>query len=150
MKTFDDVRRFLGNIDYINCGGCGIAALAMYRWLKNNNQLKKSTKIVFFDNYKDSYNNNKNYIKKNNGKPEACSHVVLSFRNSYRRNYIDSVKLINKNDFYYMLIVTEEFLVESLNNFTTWSTAFKRRANVKKIEKELNIDLSDVLSNYSW
>ena len=34
MKILTEVQEFLSDIPYINNGGCGIAMLAMYRWLK--------------------------------------------------------------------------------------------------------------------
>ena len=41
MKHFAEVLRYLSSIEYINRGGCGVAALAIYRWLKKHDKLKQ-------------------------------------------------------------------------------------------------------------
>jgi len=35
--TFEDVQEAINQVPCINRGGCGIAALAMARWIKKNN-----------------------------------------------------------------------------------------------------------------
>ena len=39
IKTLKQVQKFLSNIPNINRGGCGISALALYRWLENNGNI---------------------------------------------------------------------------------------------------------------
>jgi hypothetical protein len=34
ITTFEDVRKFLSQVPKIDDGGCGIAALSMYRWVE--------------------------------------------------------------------------------------------------------------------
>ena len=41
INNFGDVQEFLSEIPHINRGGCGIASLAMFLWLKKNKELRK-------------------------------------------------------------------------------------------------------------
>jgi phosphotransferase system glucose/maltose/N-acetylglucosamine-specific IIC component len=44
--TFKEVRDYLSGIPAISRGGCGVAALAMYLWLKKNNKLSDGFEFV--------------------------------------------------------------------------------------------------------
>ena len=61
VKTFDEVLNFLSNIPSINCGGCGISALAMYRWLKKHGKTTEETAFYYLENDYERHNNNKGY-----------------------------------------------------------------------------------------
>ncbi len=41
MKTLYELRAYLESIPYINNGGCAIAALFMYKWLKTTRPKSK-------------------------------------------------------------------------------------------------------------
>jgi hypothetical protein len=51
-KDLIDVMDELNGIPCINRGGCGIAALAMYRWIKLNTSY--SPEIYFYYSYRDN------------------------------------------------------------------------------------------------
>ena len=76
-ETFEDVKEFLSNIDYINSGGCGLSALVMYRWLKKYDKLTEDIKIIFLDNDEYNYKNNKECMTNKQGVLEAPSHVIM-------------------------------------------------------------------------
>jgi hypothetical protein len=139
---FKSVQETLGNIAYINAGGCGISALAMYRWLKANNKLQKDTAFMYFDNNDDTYNDNRKALKGQNVEPTSCSHVVLK----HGKKYIDCYGEIQvKYRFRYKLrIKSEAFVVASINNLNCWNPSFDRAKNVPKIQERLGIDLSDI------
>ncbi len=142
MKTLKEVQEFLSNIHFINCGGCGIAALSMYRWLKKNNKLNGKTKFAYFycSDAKDDYLNNKMVLRDKKGEPVACSHAGIL----YRTNYIDCNDKIDVSEYDFIQHVSEEdFIIRSINNTGEWNTYFSR-GNIPEIEKELNIDLSDI------
>jgi len=142
-KTFKEVQEYLGNIKYINAGGCGIAALAMYRWLKKNNQ-SKNTSFMFLDNEWMMFQNNKKCLETNNGTPGSCGHVVLLHGNKFIDCYGN---YYNVEKFSYRLrILSEDFLVNAINNISTWNTDFNRKKEISKISKHLHIDLSDIKS----
>ena len=54
MEAIVNTLNQLNNIKNINCGGCGIVALSMYRWLKKNKILPKDFKIFYL--YPSTYN----------------------------------------------------------------------------------------------
>lgn len=148
MKHFAEVLRYLSSIEYINRGGCGIAALAIHRWLEKNGMLK-DTKIVFLYDYMTHmlYNTNYEILNKNrNGIPEGAPHIVVKRLNKY----LDSEGYLKKThiDFRYSnkLEVDTDFLLTAINNNRgKWNELFDRKKQIPKIAKNLNIDLSDVV-----
>jgi len=148
MKTLKDVQEFINSIPDINSGGCGVAALAMYRWLKKNDMLKKTTMFHFLHSYDGYlYETNKRYVEKNEGKPSACSHIGLIHGN----RTIDCEGFINTREYKYKIRTSNEnMLVLAVNNVNDWNSMFDRK-HVKTIAKKLDIDMSDVnTNNHEW
>lgn len=141
LQTFDEVRNFLNNITSINAGGCGISALAMYRWLKLHGKVTEQTAFYFLDNDEDNHNNNKKYLANKYILVKASSHVVLY----HNDQTIDSggFKSINNYD-YALLEKSEKFLLAMINAVWSWNHSFERKKHVGKIAKTLGIDLSDI------
>ena len=140
MKTLDEVREYLSKVSYIDLGGCGISALAMIRWI-NKNMRNKKVLINFTHNSCSYYNDNKDYFENGKGKVCAHSHIVLR----YKRKYFDCRMEYKLKDLDRILKTNhEEILLEAINNIGTWNDKFQRKY-VKKIQKDLDIDLSDVL-----
>jgi hypothetical protein len=141
--TFSDVQKNLKSIITIHLGGCGISAIAMYRWLKKNNQLPTDTKFVFFSD-KFDYQHNYRCLKNNKGTPNSCYHIGLY----YKKKYIDCKGMIDKKSVNFSLkklkIKDESFVISALNNIYQWNTAFKREKHIPEIEEQLNVDLSDI------
>ena len=139
MRDLYEVQSYLNDISCINHGGCGIAAYAMYLWLKKENKLEKGTKFVFlYDNGDDTrFFNNQTVLKEKNGDVYAPSHVCL-YHNGY---YIDSDTCdVYIGQYKRKHIVDESwFLVNSLCNIFTWNLTFNRKNNMSKIEKTLGI-----------
>ncbi len=122
IKSFKNVRKYLNSVEDINMGGCGISALAMYRWLKKNNKLPENTKFAFLYNSKYDFTSNSEINKGNkNGLPVAPYHAVL-FHN---RKYIDCRGKINVNEYNYkQMINNEEFIKKAVNNILKWNKTF--------------------------
>jgi hypothetical protein len=146
-KTLDQVRSFLNDIPNINSGGCGIAALAMYRWIKKNvPQHVDNVLFHFFHRDSESYNNNKTLLNNNTYNSDNIaipSHIGIQIKNLTK--VIDTYR--NLDIQYYGYVVetnSEDVLIKAINNISNWNPMFFRKHNVKKIQKELNIDLSDV------
>jgi hypothetical protein len=145
MKTLLEVKEFLNDVDYINSGGCGVAALAMYRWMEKNNMLKGNETFTFLyvsnDNF--FYDNNEKYFKGKEQLIIAPAHVVLNIDGEY----IDSTsRSMERFQYHYPRKhenVTEEELLKSLND-PHWNDLFERDCDVPFIADELGIDLSDV------
>ncbi len=148
MNTLKEVNEFLTDIPYINQGGCGISALAIYRWLNKNNQLTNNTSFVYMHKHhdKEDYEINKSILKNNNHKtPKSCNHACL-FHND---RYIDAKGEIasNRLDYeHFQFIKKESFILASINNVDQWSNLFER-AYIGYIEDALKINLSDIKGN---
>lgn len=142
IETLEQVQLFLSSIDNINRGGCGISALAMYRWLKKHGKTNEQTAFYFLENDEDNHKNNQQYHTNKEIVLKASSHVVL-YHNDQTID-CDGFKPIS-NYSYQLLEKSEEFLIKMINNIHSWNYSFKRKDHVKKIARTLQIDLSDVL-----
>lgn len=136
---FNGVLSYLDSIPNINNGGCGIAALAIYRWLKKN-QPEKECKITFLsDNYIYSLNCEK--LKSNILSLVVPSHIVVEIDGKF---YDSDGEYPNyRGNCYYQ--VKEDHLITTINcpDCNNWNDVFKRK-HTKSIAKTLGIDLSDV------
>jgi hypothetical protein len=143
METFSDVRNYLNSIPNIHRGGCGIATISMYRWLKKN-QSVRGIRFIFLDTYSNySYNNNKRYFETKKGSPVACSHVGLFMKGKA----IDCEEELNLVKYPFNIKTTDEkALIIAINKIYDWNERFKRNY-IKNIAKKLDIDLSDILIN---
>jgi hypothetical protein len=145
-EEFEDVREFLTNISCINCGGCGLSALVMYRWLKKYNKLPEGTKILFLDNDLNNHLNNKECMSNKEGVLKAPTHIVIVLRDTYMDCANIQYNIAQRYD--YILEVGENYLVECLNNIESWNYMFDRNEAMSEIESKLHIDLSDVMKKY--
>lgn len=147
IKTLNDVREYLDSIPNISQGGCGVSALAMYQWLKANNKLYSTTKIVYLyaTHMKSAYSNNKKALACRNVQPTSCNHAVLL----HKRKYIDSSnsfsslkELHNSNRTKLALSMSAISVVQkSISNSRVWNDSFDRNKYIPEIEKKLNIKL---------
>lgn len=134
-KEFEDVRSYLSNIPSINNGGCGYAALAMYRFL---NKRHNSCRIVFLHDFTDSSSiNNLKYLNGETSTADSCSHVCILYNNKL----IDCKEEINVS-YYRTIFVSrgEDMLTNALKN-GKWNPDFDKRM-ISNIEQKLNINLS--------
>ena len=153
-KSLDEVKEYLNNIYGINQGGCGIAALAIYRWLRDNNQLVGDESFTFlYVSYDNCFQENsallqnKSFFSPGRNKLSSCSHVMLFHNGEHHDSCGTTVSFhyVNRHE-----KLTENLLLESLN-FGEWNNQFERDDNVPKISRKLKVDLSDVKSpSYSW
>jgi len=140
MKTLQEVRNYLADINYISNGGCGIAAYAMYLWLKKNDQLTDDFKFVFLYNGwgdEEYYENNLRVLKNRDGIPVAASHIGI-FHNGIHMDCESEIKLTRYK--HIQFIEDEEFLVNALKS-NSWNHLFDRDKQIPIIEKALDIDL---------
>jgi len=142
VNNLKNARKTLNKIPHINCGGCGISALALARWIKKN-QPENKAKIIFM--YSEDKVNlyNRNEAKLLIGNTEelfAPNHACIFYNNLY----IDSNCFFKRSDFkFFQEIKSEQLLLDAINNIGTWNEDFKRE-NITKIEILLDINLSDV------
>lgn len=147
VHTLLEAQRNLDDIYAINWGGCGISALAMYRWLKDNDMLVGDESFTYLYIPSDSsYENNTSVLEERNnnrdcnGKLASASHIMLYHNGQHLDSRGDRI------GYQYSMSHTgmsEEQLLESLNH-GFWNDSFNRSLNVPKIEKMLKIKLSDI------
>lgn len=138
IQTFLQLRRYLQAIPYIDEGGCVIAALTMFRWLK---QRQTASQIVYFyDNRNsDSFQQNETYLKNDISVwPASCNHAYVSVNG----------KLYDTNgrqtDGRQHHTVTIALVVDSIKNITGWSNSFDRDF-IPYIMKDTGVDLTDII-----
>lgn len=140
IKDFSDVQKYLRAITNIHRGGCGVSALAMFRWLKNNNKLE-DTRFVYLYDDKEAYLNNNRILRNHEGIPKGAMHVVLLHEGKFIDCYGD-VNIANHGE-WVQIIDEVEFIEKSVSNRKGWNQTFGRE-NIEKIENKLEIDLSDI------
>jgi len=140
ITELDDVKEYLKSIPSLHYGGCGIAALAIKRWLKKHKNIDSHI-IYGFTNKHDYYRPNAIAIEKNDlNAVSSCSHAGVCINGE---TTIFDVKTVwSKDEFPYYLTMPEEFVVPSLN-VNRWNSCFDR-SHIKDIANKLKIDLSDV------
>jgi hypothetical protein len=115
----------------------------MYRWLKDNNQIKPDTCFYYLYRFNDHSLFNKNFriLEGSKGIPISCTHAILFHDN----HYIDCSGIVDLDEYRWLQkIDSEDFILKSVNNIGYWNEWFNRK-NVKEIAKKLSIDLSDIL-----
>lgn len=132
----------LSKIPNINCGGCGIATLILYRWLKKHDKLCGDEMFVYlYDSKQENYTHNQKALQDKTIVPTAATHVCLY----HAGKYIDSQWEVLPTHYSYLHNIThEEFVVNSINNINSWNSYFERKDILSLIE-ELELDFSDIL-----
>jgi hypothetical protein len=123
----------------INRGGCAIAALVMYRWLK---QRKEKCHIVYFYSYSCKEYRSENFkikIGLKNAEPSPCLHAMVEYKGLYYDS--SSGTKFSPHQFHHRL--PEPIVVRTINESTNWNSDFDRKA-VAQIMKKTKIDLSDI------
>lgn len=145
--TFADVQAAINQVPNINCGGCGIAALAMARWIKKNDSNWMTYLFVMGHNDVGSFKLNAQVLAKDTElPPTSAAHIGLIVYD----HRTDTQKIVDCNSVYNMLAYDyvntfhdESVLLKAINRVDHWNTAFNRN-NVAIIANVLDIDLSDI------
>lgn len=141
METLEQVRETLDSIPEINRRGCALAALVMYRWLKQNQPEARASIVYLHEDKQDwSYQTNEKYLKGDKETPGACCHAMLKYNNQL----MDSDTTCYKHYCWAIeLEMPEDAVVKSLNQ-PIWNSTFKRGCFLSQIEEAVGVDLSDV------
>lgn len=143
-KGIKHIQWLLNHVDNINDGGCGISALAMYRWLKKNKELAGDESFTFYYRGENDpfYIMNNNVLKKDkmDGRLNSAAHVML-FHNGRDIDSMGECPPMNYDIRHEK--ITEDLLLEAIN-YGDWNSDFNRKRSVNQIEIALKIDLSDV------
>jgi hypothetical protein len=145
VNTVEEMLTYLTTIENINYGGCGIAAISMYRWLLKNDSVDNSENLYFAYLYKradkDRYLSNKKAIKTKGKKNiRVPNHIAICYNNTY----IDCMGTINLKHYEWIQNIYDvDFVLKTINDSDEWNIRFNRQI-VSKIENTLDIDLSDI------
>ncbi len=140
MKTLNDVLLYLNRIPGINSGGCGVAALAIYRWLMAQGEKDLTIDFFYVSSDKHDKEANSQLIQKGELELIAPSHVAVGRGHTLIDSHgIDEIA--ERYNFGHS--VNEEIMVATLNNRDSWNTYFDRK-HTKRIAKTLKINLSDI------
>ena len=131
-------------IPYINCGGCGISSLSIYRWIKKNFNLTDMYFVYVYTNRtEENFKINDKLVKQNRLKTLfAPSHIYLKIGNYFIDSNGCSKSMKSRYNSSHIEI-TEKQLIRSINFAKNWNDFFNRE-NVTKIEELLGINLSDI------
>lgn len=145
VKTIADVQHQLRQIPAINSGGCGIAALAISRWLRKS-PLHATSMIMYGHHDFGTYKQNNEAMINRENKPGSASHigVLIYDHTNDKQMAIDCNGTFDISTYSYANICDEAFLLKSINEVGEWNYAFSRIPNVKALADALDIDLSDV------
>lgn len=145
VNSLNKVRKYLNSIPYINDGGCAIAALSMYRWLQKHSDPGYDCCVIYlYAKYDTSlYRRNLAYINNSYGYLSSCTHAGLY----YNEKLFDCQEYIDRKEYVNELVLDEDHVVESINYLDSWCSSFNR-LNILSIARVLDIDLSDLKTNY--
>lgn len=146
-KKLSDVLNFLDSIEAINSGGCGVSALAIYRWCKKHRVKVDASPFVILTTYGDEWDIRHNSEIIQNGEhldKLEITHLVIEVGTKLT----DSTGEPDLEYYCYRQPeqLNESQLLEALD--CEWNRQFDRRENIPLIEQALGIDLSDVSLRY--
>ena len=136
----------LDEVDYINAGGCGVSALAIYRWCKANNIQIEDRPFVFLWSSHDERDAERNDILLNEGKlndVEVPAHVAVRLHDTEFDSEGDNAG--ESWSIHQTYLLNEAELLIVINESSGWNSLFRRRVHVPEIEQALGVDLSDVI-----
>lgn len=156
-QSFERVKGFLADIEWISCGGCGIAALALYDAAISEG---KKPKIVYlYGDWPSEYDKkqtNENFKLGLTTVAESCMHIVVDIEGEFydvngkvEKHYWNKYCISHTDE------VTREHLIQSLTT-GGWNSMFNRKKWFPKIKQLLgweNVDLPlecDHSGHYHW
>jgi hypothetical protein len=146
-EQFKSILACLNSIPAINAGGCGISALAIYRWCKQNGLDVSDRPFVVLCEDKWDADHNDSYFKGGDVVSAWYPHIAIEIDGTLYDSRGDVSQLDLAYDIPCEYQLNEAELLEALNTKTTWNFMFNRKSSVPKIEYGLNVDLSDVRVN---
>ena len=152
----ESVYKRLTYIKYLNSGGCGVAAYAVYKHLSiYYPDIAKEVKLVFFYRKGDNCASANKKAMSNNKFDYVPSHIVLKYDKFYfDSNFVNRkyqlnagiIQVVDKlNDFTIALL-------ELINNNKSWNKSFNRKKCIPVIEYNLSIKLKEIktITNKKW
>lgn len=137
-KTFEQVRNYLSTVPSINYGGCGISALSMILWLRQNENYDAKITFCYCDLY--SYNRNKSHIRNKDSELNVPSHVAIIYKGKRYDSKGQLPKSTGWHRFEYFHRVSFDVLIDVIDEIDDWNDSFDRKY-VKQIEQKLGVSL---------
>lgn len=130
--TFERLQNDLAEIDGIDDGGCGLAAIAMLRQLKDED--KHVTVVFGYSPFDPCHRMNEDFFAGNNERPVPATHIFLrdddgNTFDCHGNNVEDSWT------FSYFHEMDEQILIDTINNRSQWNRYFDREDIVPVFEK---------------
>lgn len=149
-KAIKEAQKVLIDIPSINCGGCGISALSILRYLESKKIDTKEIEIVFMYDYynNDAYHNNCNVIEGEASDLAVATHIALSIDDVVFDGATMFVDIMNY-DINHSIENDVDKLVQVINNpaINGWNNWFDREEQIPEIEYMLDINLDDINTN---
>ena len=141
LEAFARKAKVISKIRNLNCGGCGVAALAMYRYLTAN-----GIRVEIYAGYRDylCYEHSRDIKRIRNGLDPLYvpNHIYLKVGAKLYDSDMNSKEL--NADFVHSAKINERMLLTLLNESSNWNHAFDRKSHINFIEAVFEVDLSDV------
>lgn len=141
--NYRQAQNHLSTIQFINSGGCGIAALALYRWRKAHDMRVNGFAFLYDDAW-DLEHNQKAIQASQLSKMETPSHVALIVDKKLHDSEGDSANKTCKHITCIQPGITEATLLYLINQPHRWHHRFNRKLSIPEIESQLGVDLSDI------
>lgn len=146
---FTTVLAYLDSIPAINKGGCGISALAIYRWCKANGVPVSDRPFVILCRSKEGAERNDTALNRGDLDAITIPHVVIEVNGTLwdsTGSESQSQGLFQEIPYRTPYHLSEHELLETLNEqYDRWNETFRRKSSIPKIERRLQVDLSDVV-----
>lgn len=143
IKKFQEVREYLADIDSINAGGCGVAALAMMMWLEKTGADMTKFYLVLRHSYRerDTFQTNLTFLHKGVGNADACAHYLIHWKGEYMDSMDRGNKGMMSHAPYELKVAHPECfkLVCSALQNGMWNPRFDREDECPRIEEALGI-----------
>jgi hypothetical protein len=128
ITNFEEARKYLSLVPNIDFGGCGIAAISLYRWVKQNEGESPGI-ILLYSPFK--------------GEVGSCRKGPSHCGIEYKEKILDRSEVIPLDLYSNWMKISEGGMINLLNALDNWNETFDRK-HVPVIGKHLGIDLSDV------
>lgn len=147
MSTNLDLESVLGilnDVPAINQGGCGISALAIYRWCKKNGVSVSDNPFVVLCEDEWELEHNNSACESGEVNEITIPHIVIEIGGELTDSEGIEGELISRLPYRQDYQLNEDELLELVNT-NSWNSWFNRRQWKDYIAQELSIDLSDVV-----
>lgn len=138
--TFESLRSFLKDLPNVSHGGCGIAALAMYNFLKKQGE---DSELVFLYGDGDQPVVIANAVSEmgTGATPIGAKHCCLRYKGKFIDCETDSLPIGTNKVFTTIEFVPEKEVQDAVNNHKSWNDDFDWKTHLPEVEKFIGFTL---------